>query len=296
MSMLQSKWSLRGWEALALLLVAVVCFWPKSTPRWTLMWAVAFAFYFGFKWLTLRRTNLEGVPTWRKMAYLMAWPGMDAEAFLDPDRGPTLPAIRPLELAIAALNLVVGVALILDPMHWFKSEPVWLFAWSGMIGYMLALHFGIFRLLSCLWRWRGIDAVPVMDQPLLSTSVASLWGKRWNTAFSDLIHRFWFRPFTRKLGLAHATWIGFGASGLIHEAVMSYPARGGWGGPTAYFLTQSLGILFERTALGKRWGLGRGFYGWLYAMVCLAVPVPFFLNQSFYEQIVVPFFRDVRGM
>lgn len=203
---------------------------------------------------------------------------MDAEAFLDANRKATWPVITSRELVVAAINLVIGVVLILDPLHWLASAPRWLFAWSGMIGYMLALHFGIFRLLSGLWRSLGIDAVPIMDQPLSATSVASLWGKHWNSAFSNLIHRFWFRPFTRKLGLANATWIGFGARGLIHEAVMSYPDRGGWGWPTAYFLAQSLSILVERSKVGKRLGLGRGCRGWLFAMVCLAAPVPFFLN------------------
>ena len=231
--------SLRGWSMVVVVPVCVVVFWPAGSPRWSLMWGIAFAFYFGFKWLTWRRTNAATSSAGRQVAYLAAWPGMDADAFLNAGR--TVSPPRLFEILIASTNVLCGLWLVFDPMKWFGQSSPWLYAWSGMVGYMLLLHFGVFRLLSCVWRSRGIDAVPIMDQPFIATSVASLWGRRWNTAFSDLIHRFWFRPFTRKLGLAHATWIGFGASGLIHEAVMSFPAKGGYGLPTLYFLVQAGG-------------------------------------------------------
>ncbi len=285
--------SLRGWSMLVLLPLAAAFFWPDGSSRWSLMWGIAFAFYFGFKWLTWQRTNAATSSAGRQVAYLAAWPGMDANAFLNADRTVSLP--RLFEILIASANVLCGLCLIFDPLDLFKPSPSWLYGWSGMIGYMLVLHFGVFRLLSCLWRSRGIDAAPIMDQPFFATSVASLWGRRWNTAFSDLIHRFWFRPFARKLGLAHATWIGFGASGLIHEAVMSLPAKGGYGLPTLYFLVQAAGILLERSRWGKSVGLGRGVAGWLLAMICLIAPLPFFMNVPFFENIVIPFFQFMRG-
>ncbi len=296
MSNMTHRLSLRGWSMVLLLPVCVAIVWPRSAPQWTLMWGVAFSIYFGFKWLTWRRTVLTNSSALRQLTYLFAWPGMDAEAFLDSDRRPTTPPPTPSEVAIAGSNAFGGVILTLDPWGWFDHSPRWLFAWSGVVGYMLVLHFGVFRLLSCLLRWQGIDAVPIMNQPFAATSVASLWGQRWNTAFSDLIHRFWFRPLARPLGLVHATWIGFGVSGLIHEAVMSFPARGGYGLPTLYFLLQAGGILLERSRWGKSRGLGRGAVGWLFAMVCLIAPLPLFMNPAFFGNIVVPFFQALRGV
>lgn len=66
--------------------VCVAIFWPAGSPRWSLMWGIAFAFYFGFKWLTWRRTNAATSSAGRQVAYLAAWPGMDADAFLNAGR------------------------------------------------------------------------------------------------------------------------------------------------------------------------------------------------------------------
>src|SRR5262249_58339187 len=82
--------------------------------------------------------------------------------------------------------------------------------WVGMVGVVLMLHFGSFHLLSCLWRSAGGEAPPLMNRPLLSTSVSEFWGKRWDTAFRDLTHRFLFRPLASPLGPRGAPAAGVG--------------------------------------------------------------------------------------
>jgi hypothetical protein len=52
-------------------------------PSWAFMWVLAFTIYFSLKWLTWWRARTRiAHPAWRSGAYLLAWPGMDAEAFL----------------------------------------------------------------------------------------------------------------------------------------------------------------------------------------------------------------------
>src|SRR5688500_20220880 len=79
----QVSWR-RGWLPLATLPAAVVWLIPPTWPRWGLMWALAAAIYFGCKWLTWRRTIVEGVAYTRSIGYLVVWPGLDAYALLDP--------------------------------------------------------------------------------------------------------------------------------------------------------------------------------------------------------------------
>src|SRR6267378_6891063 len=70
---------------LPLLTLPVVALLGASwMPRWGFMWAMAFALYAGCKWLTYREARVRGVASdrLRALGYLLAWPGMDATAFL----------------------------------------------------------------------------------------------------------------------------------------------------------------------------------------------------------------------
>jgi alginate O-acetyltransferase complex protein AlgI len=135
-----------------------------------------------------------------------------------------------------------------------------------------------------------------MNWPLAAVSVSDFWGRRWNTAFRDLTHRFLFRPLTRLLGPRWALLIGFVFSGLLHDLVISWPARGGYGGPTLFFLLQSLAIFVERSGPGRRLGLGKGWPGWLFTTLVLLVPVSGLFHPPFVREIMVPFLRAIGGI
>jgi D-alanyl-lipoteichoic acid acyltransferase DltB (MBOAT superfamily) len=158
-----------------------------------------------------------------------------------------------------------------------------------MVGLIFVLHFGTFHLLSWAWRMVGVDAKPLMNWPVASRSVSEFWGRRWNTAFRDLTHRFLFRPSSARLGPRLALGAGFVFSGLVHDLVISVPAGGGYGGPTLYFTIQGLGLLAERSRLGKRVGLGGGWRGRLFAVVVLIGPAVLLFHPPFVVRVVVPF-------
>ena len=160
-----------------------------------------------------------------------------------------------------------------------------------MIGLVMMLHFGLFHLLSCVWRTVGVEARPLMKWPLLSASISEFWGVRWNMAFRDLTYRFLFRPLMLRIRAWQTVLIVFLLSGLVHELVISVPARGGYGGPTAFFLLQGLAILMSRSDIGSRIGLRSGISGWGFAMMILVPPAFVLFQPIFISAVIVPFMQ-----
>ena len=134
-----------------------------------------------------------------------------------------------------------------------------------------------------------------MQAPIASTSLADFWGWRWNAAFADAARRFLFLPLCRKLGTNLAGVGVFLFSGLIHEAVISLPARGGWGGPSAYFLIQAIGLGVEKIPVARKLGLGAGPVGWAWTLLVTAAPLSLLFHAPFVERIIVPLLEYLGG-
>lgn len=274
-----------AWLPVLVLPIMAAAFTPQDWPRWAFMWLFAWTIYFGCKWLTWRLIR-PSVSTGLQMGYLVTWPGMDAAAFFfTPNR--EMPSLGAWLFALAKFSF--GIALLRVAIALLPMECDLLRGWVGMIGILFVLHFGIFHLLSLAWRALGFTAKPVMNWPILATSVSDFWGRRWNTAFRDLTHRFLFRPLTARFGARAALAVGFLVSGILHDLVVSFPAGAGYGGPTVFFLVQAAAIFCERSTLGKRLGLGRGVIGWAFTMAVLAGPLVLLFHPPFVREIIVPF-------
>jgi alginate O-acetyltransferase complex protein AlgI len=258
-------------------------------PDWVFMWLMAFAIFFGCKWLTFSsaRWAAANPSLFRSLGYLFAWPGMDAKTFLRRSQS------RPARLAGSAPTITAGFKTILGLLLlWAVRQSVHvaplLTGWLAMLGLVLFLHFGLFALLASFWRNIGVEAKLVMRAPLRSTSLAEFWSERWNTAFNTLAHTVAFRPLARRWGTAAAMIGVFLISGLVHEAVISLPARGGYGLPTAYFLLQGGGVLIERSVIGRSLGLGQGVYGWLFTFAFTAIPAFWLFHPPFVFNVILP--------
>ena len=285
--------SRKWWQGrcpLLVLPIVVICTVSASWPRWAFMWTLAVTIFAGCKWLTWRRTLVPSVSRRMHLGYLLAWPGMDAKVFFDNSAGSS-PTIG--EWLFAIVKLMIGVGLLFGATRLLPRETPYLVGWVGMVGLVMVLHFGSFHLLSCAWRSAGVQAAPLMNWPVVSTSVSQFWGRRWNTAFRDLTYRFLFRPLKSRVGPHGAILVGFTASGLIHDLVISLPARGGYGGPTMFFVMQGLAVFAERSTMGRRIGLGRGGRGWLFTALVLLLPVYFLFHPPFVGEIVLPFLRTL---
>ena len=181
---------------------------------------------------------------------------MDAETFLD--RGQLRDKPSAQEWLWAGLKTALGVALLWVVARRIPEQEPLLRGWIGLFGLIFLLHFGSFHLIALFWQTMGIAAEPIMSKPILSKTLSEFWGKRWNLGFRQLAHDLIFRPLHRRIGVAAAGLLVFVASGLIHDLVISLPARGGYGLPTGYFILQGLGVTLERSALGRRLGLQKG--------------------------------------
>ena len=261
---------------------------PSAWPAWLVMWTLAGGVYCAGKLLTWRAAGDagHGATRWRHTGYLLAWPGMDAPAFLAKTSAGR-PGCREWTAATTKTALGAGLVFVVVPAA--SAGPALVTGWLGMLGLVLLLHFGTFHLLSCAWRCGGVEARPLMASPLRAVSVAEFWGRRWNTAFRDLTHGFVFTPLRRRLGPPVAILAGFVGSGLVHDLVISLPARGGYGGPTSFFAIQGAALLMERSDAGRRLGLGRGIRGRIFTAAVLLLPLPWLFHRAFVERVVVPF-------
>jgi Membrane bound O-acyl transferase family len=256
-------------------------------PPWAFMWLMAIALFTGFKWLTFATSHAPAATVPIQLLYLAAWPGLAPDEFIRPlpeSRRPTHADWFP-----PARNLLVGLLLVTLVAPRIATPLVR--GWTGMVGTILVLHFGAFHLLALAYRSFGLDARPLMLQPLRSGTLAEFWGRRWNTAFAALAGRHAFRPLARRIGARHAIALVFVGSGLIHEAVITVPAGGGYGLPTLFFGLQALGMGLERhPAISGRPKIRRAL-AWLFLigpLGCLFPPV-------FVERVILPMLDSIHS-
>jgi D-alanyl-lipoteichoic acid acyltransferase DltB (MBOAT superfamily) len=219
---------------------------------------------------------------------------MDAESFLDANRGVARPTL--LDWFEAVLTTALGVFLLWAAARAVPEAHSLLRGWIGMLGLILLLHFGTFKIVALAWRTFGVDAVPIMQAPLRSTSLSEFWGKRWNLGFRQLSYDFIFNPLQRNIGAEASGFLVFVVSGLLHDLVISAPARGGYGLPTAYFVLQGSGVAIERSRFGKRLGLRRGARGWLFMALVTAGPAFWLFHPRFVLRVILPFMQAIRAL
>jgi len=267
---------------------ALVAAW--QSPAWVFMWVLAFAIFAAFKWLTYCEAQAGGCAASEstRWLYLFCWPGMSLQEFAGPpvEMRRTNPATRWIA---GAAKTLIGAGLVWLAVPAVPADAWLLRGWVGMVGLIMMLHFGMFHLLALALQAAGFDARPNMQAPLLARSLADFWGRRWNTAFNVLADRYGFRPLTPRIGPRAALGVVFLASGLLHEVVITLPARGGYGLPTAYFALQAAGILVERLPLFRRRPWLRRVFAW----VILVAPLGWLFPSVFVHNVMLPMLQAI---
>lgn len=257
----------------------------QGNLRWLALAAIMGAILGACKLLMLARSR-RPAPLWRRLAFLAAWIGMDAEAFLH-GRGERPRAWAWCEpAAFLALGLLLIGAVVPALNGCGPHGPVWAGA-AAMLGLLCCFHFGLFQLLSCLWRLAGVEAAPIMRAPWRADGLVDFWSRRWNMAFRDIMHPWLLVPVMRRFGTGWAMAAVFLASGLLHELVITVPAGAGYGLPTLYFALQGVAQAVER----------RHRHGWLapawrrrlLLWACVLGPALVLFPPVFLTRVILPF-------
>jgi hypothetical protein len=286
----------QGWIGWAPLIVftAAATLLRSAVPPWALMWILAIVIFSGFKWWTWwRAVDSRGRTTaTRSLIYLFLWPGMDARRFLALDRwsySPSSPAwIWALSKTIFSAGLVWGMARL--------AGTGLLAGWIGTVGFIFLLHFGLFAVLALFWQRQGIDAQPLMRCPIAAASLSDFWGKRWNSGFRDIVFGLMFIRLAKRFGTAGAALATFVISGLIHELVITFPTRADYGLPTLYFALQGAAMLLERSQLGGKLRLTRGWRGHAFALAVVTLPIFALFPPLFVVRVMVPFLQIIKAL
>jgi hypothetical protein len=213
------------------------------------------------------------------------WPGMHAKTFIVVPLAHGREWLAAMQKGLVSAGIgIAAIACALELRERFPgTAPQMLAAFCLLTGCSMVLHFGALNIVAALWRAGGREVGELFRSPLESRTLAEFWGKRWNTAFSEMTTIAVFRPVCKVVPRPVAVLTAFLFSGILHELAISLPVRQGFGGPTLYFLLQGvLSLAWQRTAFSNR------FYQRLITVLSLLVPLPLLFHQAFLDGVLWP--------
>lgn len=257
---------------------AVPCFlWASPLARGLLMNLMAVPFVLAAAFLYAPSTaGFRG-----RLAFFFSWCGTHEIG----RRPSSLDISSLLRLLAATLTLAIGLAGI-------KTAPL---AGPGLLARWLAGGIAIFAFAEMatashdlLTSWLGITAPSLMRSPVLSTSVADFWARRWNVATSQLGFRpLFFLPLARY-GIFPGLFAAFLASAVAHFC-LALILMGRWEISLvcwAFFAVQPFLILTERAMNVRRWPTAAAR---VWTLTALAVASPLFVEPVI--QLITPSLR-----
>jgi len=279
----------------AIVLLTLSILTKSFVKEWQFMWIFAYSIFLACKWITLvdALNNTPNVSKLRAVLYIFGWVGMDAKRFLTDNN--KLEVQNKLWLETIS-KILIGLLLVYVITEKVYLKNHILGGWVGLAGLGLIIHFGSFHLLALIWNKFGVNAKPIINSPLYSVSLTDFWSNRWNLAYRDLSRNYILRPLAPKIGVGYATIIVFVLSGLIHELVISFPANGGYGLPTLYFIIQTIGVFIERSRFGKMLGLENSLRGRILALTVVFAPIYLLFHKTFIENVIIPFLHQISSI
>jgi Membrane bound O-acyl transferase family len=268
---------------------------PWLLPGWASMFVncgVMFAALKQLAWSAAPNATREATLL-EQMAFYLLWPGFDIAASLG---GRQIEKRRPTGAAwlAATANTCTAIGILWCALPLLRNLDPLLLGAAGMLSGVLLIHCGLFHFVALAWQLAGRRVRPIMNQPLAATSPVDFWSRRWNLAFRDAIALIFFRPLARTYGPRVAAFATFILSGLMHEAVISLPARGGYGLPTLYFTVQGIAAGLERRWKHQTSTRCGTILSRITTAAVVIVPLPLLFPPPFAEHVMMPFLRTLR--
>ena len=258
-----------------ILIIPHILLFAVPLTGWHLMTFYIAVMFSSLKLATL--INAEKVEFQNALCYSTAWIGMDPEKFNQPNT-------KKANWQNGIYSVCIGLVLLVQV---FLVENPQLKAGLLFTAMIFIFHFGLLDLNSQIWNYFGRNTQPIMNKPWEAVSLADFWGKRWNMAFRDAAHKLIFIPLKNKTNTHFAAGAVFTFSGIMHEAVISVPAGGGFGGPFLYFIIQFAGLV----AQNKYRALKNRLTTWLF----LILPLPLLFHGPFFNEVFIPLTQSIGG-
>jgi hypothetical protein len=221
----------------------------------------------------------------RLLAYCIFY-GMQPRQFLVGAKTPPgapVPTIRSF-----LLNLATGLALVLlAPRLLPAATPLAVRFWVALVGAGFLFLMARLDFYALLFRLMGFAVEKVWDCPVAATSLDEFWGRRWNRIVSGFLREVLFFPVARRAGARTALLAVFLYSGFYHE-VLCFLAQSGYGGPTAYFFVQFLGVAAEGSRVGRRLLRNRPWLGRGWTLAVVILPLGLLLPQRLLDDYLLP--------
>ena len=171
---------------------ALWVFVPGLSPFVT-MCAISLSLFALIKLQILRHYAASGKPVSRfdTLTWFFAWPGLDARGFF---RRGVIETPTNFEWLTAVVKTGFGGWMLFYLAPAWRAASELLSGWAALVGLVFLLHFGTFHMAAMFWRRHGRGVQPIMNAPILATSVTEFWSRRWNLAFRDYASPFLFVP------------------------------------------------------------------------------------------------------
>jgi Membrane bound O-acyl transferase family len=277
---------LSAWT-LAIAAVAIATWLTAGQPAGFRMIAIVLALLYAMKAIAAVEACARGevpLPFIAWICFAAGWFGMRPSLFHSLGGHPFPGSLKLIRAGI--IRIIPGGILVMASWDIWRSplsagHESWLrplLTVPLMMGLSLMFHFGLFNVVTGLWRAVGVDAEPLFRAPFVSKTLAEFWSRRWNIGFSEMTSLAVYLPLRRKLGAPLAVMVSFGVSGVLHEIAISLSVNAGFGLPLLYFLIQGASMLAQRR-------VGRSL---LWTLATLILPLPLLFHAPFLNGVVWP--------